>query len=551
MRSTTMLRVLCFSIGAATGLASAQPFEPLRPPVAPDGNPITPEKVNLGKALFWDEQLSSTRLTACATCHRPAAGGSDPRSVIGEFASTHPGPDGVYWTEDDITASPGIPMTKVDGLYLNHPVFEMRIQVGRRRAPSAVNAGYSPMLFWDGRVDDVLRDPVTGEVVLESGATLEAQATKPVLGTAEMGHLARDWTDVAARVADSRALALATDIPPQLRRWLDGRSYPELFEEVFGTPEVTPARVVMAIATYERTLFSDRSPFDAILRGAPIEEVLTEQEQHGWELFNTLRCIDCHPGNRLTDEQFHYLGVRPPDDDLGRMEVTGLEQDKGKFRTPTLRNIELRAPYFHNGQMATLEEVIDFYDRGGDFDAPNKHPLMVPLGLTQEEKDALVALMKRPLTDPRLAAELPPFDHPTLYTDSDRMPRAVGEGLPGSGGYVPHMIAFEPPLLGNPNFTLAIEGALGRARAYLLAGPTDPLEAYLADPEQFDPARGAIAALILNGFEPGEGHGSIALSIPRRPRLHGTVMYARWCVEDPNTPHGWSFSAACEFTLFK
>lgn len=550
MRSKVLFGVVV-SIGFAAGAVYAQPFEPLDRPPVPQGNPMTPAKIKLGKALFWDEQLSSTRLTACATCHRPAAGGSDPRSIIGQFEATNPGPDAQYWTDDDITASPGIPMTKEDGLYLHHRVFDMRIQVGRRRAPSVVNAGYSPMLFWDGRVNATFRDPVTGEIVLDGDATLESQAAKPVLGTAEMGHVGRDWVDVAARVEQSRALALATDIPRPLKRWINGRTYPQLFQEVFGSPDVTPARVIMAIATYERTLYSNQTPFDEFLAGAPIEEVFTEQEQLGWQLFNTVGCIECHPGNRLTDERFHYLGVRPPDEDLGRMEVTGLEEDKGKFRTPSLRNIELRAPFFHNGQFETLEEVMEFYDRGGDFEAPNKHPLMQPLNLTQEEEDALVALMKRPLTDPRLISEVPPFDHPTLYTDSGRMPRSVGEGLQGSGGFVPTMIAFEPPLLGNDNFTVAIENALGRSRAYLLVGLSDPAQEYAADPEHFNPGNKAVAALILDGFNAGEGSGSVCLSIPRRLSLNGATMFGRWFVEDPNTPYGWSMTPACEFKLFK
>lgn len=548
MRSTMVCGIL-FSIGLAAGAAYAQPFEPLLRPPVPDGNPMTIEKVNLGKALFWDEQLSSTRLTACATCHRPAAGGSDPRSIVGEFSATNPGPDGLYWTDDDITASPGIPMSEADGVYVRNPVFDFRIQVGRRRAPAAVNAGYSPLLFWDGRVDAVFRDPLTNEVILDGNAALESQAAKPVLGTAEMAHLGRDWTDVASRVAGSRALALATHIPTPLKRWLNGRSYPELFQEVYGSPDVTPARVIMAIATYERTLFANQSPFDDILRGG--NGHLTQQERRGWEVFNTVGCIQCHPGNRLTDERFHYLGVRPPDDDTGRMEVTGLEEDRGKFRTPSLRNIELRAPFFHNGSAATLEEVVEFYDRGGDFDAPNKHPLMQPLHLSAEDKAALVAVMKRPLTDPRLISEVPPFDHPTLYIDSGRMPVAVGEGLPGSGGIVPNMIAYEPPLLGNDNFTVAIEEALGGARAYLLVDRVDPADGYFADPVNFNPVGQAIAAMVLDGFNAGEGSGSACLNIPRRPSLHGMTLYGRWFIEDPNTPYGWSMTPACEFTLFK
>ena len=549
MMRSIMVCGIVVSIGLSAGVALAQRLQPLPRPPVPEGIPITVEKVNLGKALFWDEQLSSTRLAACATCHRPAAGGGDPRLIVGELASTHPGPDGLYGTDDDITASPGVPMSKADGVYQRSPLFDFRIQVGGRRAPSAVNAGYSPLLFWDGRVGEVFRDPLTNEVVLDGDAALESQAAKPPLGTAEMAHLGRDWTDVAARVAGSRALALATDVPVALKRWINGRAYPALFAEVFGSPDVTPARIIMAIATYERTLYADQSPFDDLLRGG--NGHLTEQELEGWQVFSTVGCLNCHAGNRLTDENFHYTGVRPPDEDIGRMEVTGLEEDRGKFRTPSLRNVELRAPYFHNGRFATLEEVVDFYDRGGDFDAPNKHPLIGPLFLTQREKDGLVALLKRPLTDPRLISEVPPFDHPTLYTDSGRMPISVGEGLAGSGGFVPNMIAYEPPLLGNDNFTVAVEDALGRARAYLLIGRVDPAEGYFADPVNFDPASQAIAAMVLDGLDAGQGAGSACLSIPRRLSLNGATLYGRWFIEDPNTPYGWSMTPACAFTLFK
>lgn len=548
MRSFATI-VFFIALALGSSMAAAQPMEPLQPPVAPPGNPITMDKVRLGKALFWDEQLSSTRTTACATCHRPAAAGSDPRSIIGDIRSTNPGPDEIYWTDDDITASPGLPMSAVDGAYLYSVIYGHEPQVGRRRAPSAINAGYSPLLFWDGRATDELRDPITNELILPHGATLENQALKPPLGSAEMAHIGRDWKDVVHRVKSANALAMAVDIPQDLEQWIDGRSYPALFREVFGTPEVTASRITMAIATYERTLFSNQSPFDDILRG---RGRLTPQEQHGWQLFNTKGCIECHPGNRLTDERFHYLGIRPPDEDLGRMEVTGLERDKGAFRTPTLRNIELRPPYFHNGQAATLEEVVEFYDRGGDFDAPNKHPLMVPLNLTQQEKDALVALMKRPLTDPRVAAELPPFDHPTLYTNSDRVPIVTGEGSPGSGGFVPHMVAFEPPMLGNDNCTVGVSAGLGGARAFLVIDTIDPGEYFLNNNYTIrTESRIAGRVHALHGSDAGEGTGYTILNIPANEGLDGSVWFARWFVEDPQALGGWALSPPCEIKLFK
>src|SRR5207237_2526521 len=139
----------------------------------------------------------------------------------------------------------------------------LREEGSERKSMSYIVAAYSDSPFWDGRATQVLTDPVTGAVVLPSGAALESQILGPPVNSAEMAHAGRDWNDVAARVAASRPLALSPSIPAGLNEWIGGRSYPELFTEAFGTPDVTPARIAMAIATFERTLYSDRTPFDA------------------------------------------------------------------------------------------------------------------------------------------------------------------------------------------------------------------------------------------------------------------------------------------------
>src|SRR5436189_4803520 len=128
-----------------------------------------------------------------------------------------------------------------------------------RKAPSYLNASYSAPngIFWDGRALDAFHDPLTNTVLLPEAAALESQATFPPVASSEMGHLDRDWTQVAARIQASKPLALATNIPPGLAAWIGNRTYPELFEDAFGTLDVTPARIAMAIATHERTLFSD------------------------------------------------------------------------------------------------------------------------------------------------------------------------------------------------------------------------------------------------------------------------------------------------------
>jgi len=396
--------------------------EVLEPPLPPVGNPVTAAKAYLGKTLFWDEQMSSTRTVACGTCHRPSKGGSDPRTAIGDPRSTNPGPDGQFGTLDDIFGSPGVPRNYADGSYGFDSVFGMHEQVTNRKAPSYLNASYSAPngIFWDGRALDAFRDPLTNAVVLPEAAALESQSTFPPIASSEMGHLDRNWTQVAARIQSSKPLALATNIPPGLAAWIGNRTYPELFEEAFGTPDVTPARIAMAIATHERTLFSDVTPLDRSLYGI---EPLTPSESKGRQVFLKTRCDFCHLGPLGTDHIFHNIGVRPQTDDAGRFTVTGNEDDRGSFKTPNLRNVELRAPFMHNGALRTIEDVVEFYDRGGDYDAPNiDHGLIRPLHLTAVEKANLVAFLKRPLTDPRVRDELPPFDRPHLYTESDRVP---------------------------------------------------------------------------------------------------------------------------------
>src|SRR6185503_10969128 len=264
-------------------------------------------------------------------------------------------------------------------------------------------------------------------------------------------------------VSVAKPLALSPSIPANLRQWIDGRTYPELFQEAIGTSEVTAARIAMAIATFERTLYSDQTPFDqSVQQIAP----LTAAEARGQGVFNASRCNVCHAGSLFSDNAFHNIGVRPQTEDTGRFQVTGNANDLGEFRTPSLRNVSLRGPYFHNGHFATLEEVVEFYNRGGDFDAPNvNRNLIRPLNLSSQQKSDLLAFLRRPLTDPRVAAGTGQFDRPTLYSESSRVPQIISNGTPGSGALVPQAIAIEPPLVGNPSFTVGVSNALGDAPA--------------------------------------------------------------------------------------
>lgn len=381
----------------------------------PEGNEATRSKVLLGKALFWDEQLSSDDTVACGTCHRFAAGGSDPRTFLDREGARHPGPDRVLRTADDTFGSPGVRRHGARGESLLDTLFGTRVQNTDRRPKTVVNAAFFNDLFWDQRADDTFIDPVTGEEVLAWGAGLETQSLSPVLSEVEMGHVGRTFADVAEKLEHSDPLTLSPDVPTELETWIGARTYPELFAEAFGSDEITAPHFAMAIATYERTLVSDQAP---IFLDSDHPDSLTDFELAGFDVYVRAGCNNCHPADSgvLSDGDIHFIGVDPTDHDPGIARATGDVLDSGYFPTPTILNAELRAPYFHDGSAESLEDVIEFYDRGGDFGSLRE---IGPLGLNDAQKEALLAFLTRPLTDPRVRDELPPFDRPTLSTERD------------------------------------------------------------------------------------------------------------------------------------
>lgn len=556
---TTTLRhvVLPALIVAAFGRElTAQPLPPVPVPI---GNPITVDKANLGKTLFWEELLSSTRTMACGTCHLPSSGGSDPRSRLPE--SVHPGPDNLIGTPDDILGSLGVASNEADGSYTPIAPFGLDAQVTGRKAPSIVNAAFfSRALFWDGRATSRFTDPLTGGTVLANDASLESQAAGPPVSDAEMAFHGRDWDDVANTLSAARPLALASDVPQALDTWIGTRTYPELFAQAFGSPGVTPARLLMAIATYERTLISGQAPIDAFLAGQ--QNALSPQERRGFQIFNGPgRCNVCHApplfarrdgfGVGPQAESFFNIGVRPTNEDLGRFVVTGQPQHRGAFKIPSLRNVGLRAPYFHNGGMRSLEDVVDFYNRGGDF-RQNQTPLIRPLGLGPPQRADLVAFLRNALTDPRVANELPPFDRPTLYSETQRVPGAYGAATAGSGNTSPRLIALEPPMLGNPNLTVALTDALGGAPAIIVLGVAPaPGTNLLGASLWVDPTGALLFAWgALAGTGPGGGHGSLMWSVPATASLAGTQLFAQGFVLDAGAPSGLAATRGSELTLF-
>ena len=324
---------------SAAGPVPPPALAPLPPPPSPRENPTTPEKVELGKKLFFDRRLSGDGTMSCATCHDPETGFADALATSLSYPTTR------NW----------------------------------RNSPGLVNVAYRERLFHDGRA-----------------TSLEEQALFPMLSPFEMN-----------RNLDYLEEVLKT-VP----------AYVDAFRSVFGG-EITRQRVAMAVAAFERTLLSRDTPLDRHLRGE--QGALSERQRAGLALFlGKAGCANCHNGPNLTDERFHNLGV-PEDpkekedprvlatarfvgkvsgfpgyrtlrEDPGRFLVTKDPAEWKAFATPPLREVAATAPYMHNGALPTLEAVIAFYDRGGG-DDPRKSALLRPLGLSKEEKEALLEFL--------------------------------------------------------------------------------------------------------------------------------------------------------------
>lgn len=231
-------------------------------------------------------------------------------------------------------------------------------QVGGRSAPTILNAGYSYFQFWDGRA-----------------IQLEGQALGPIENPIEMD--------------------LKVD---ELVKKLNGiEGYRDQFKEVFGG-DVTADNIAKAIASFERTILSGDAPYDRFKAGD--ETALSEAAQRGMNLFfNKAKCSSCHSGSNFSDAAFHNVGVSMDKEqpDLGRYTVTQIEGDKGRFKTPTLREIARTAPYMHDGSEKTLRDVVVYYNKGG-FNNPQLDEAIFPLKLTDQEIDDLVTFMEEGLS---------------------------------------------------------------------------------------------------------------------------------------------------------
>jgi cytochrome c peroxidase len=332
-------------IGVPADLATLAAQPPLGLPAL--DNPPGRAAIDLGRRLFFDRRLSANQTLSCGMCHVPEQA----------------------FTQNELATPVGI-----EGRFV------------RRNAPSLYNVGYRRLLFHDGRETD-----------------LTAQIWAPLLADNEMGNTSR-----------SAVLENLAAVP----------GYPQAFREVFDDG-LTERNLGIVLSAYQQALLSADSPFDRWYFGGNMEAV-SAAAKRGFEHFNSVGCARCHRFSNshahFTDDRLHRTGVefasrqreaqpienlqiapgisipisiaieRPPRNDEGRMEVSGRAEDRWRYRTPSLRNVAITGPYMHDGSLATLTAVIDFYALGAG-DDPDRDPGLQPLDLTGEQKLELEAFL--------------------------------------------------------------------------------------------------------------------------------------------------------------
>ena len=234
----------------------------------------------------------------------------------------------------------------------------------KRATPSIVNSAFNELQMWDGRFH-----------------SLEEQVLSPMQAPGEMnGNM-------------DEILSHLNSLP----------GYVQAFDRAYPGEGVSKNTVAKALASFERTIISKGAPFDAWVHGKT--NAIGPSAQRGFALFTgKADCAACHSGPNFTDEGFHNIGLNSGDD-VGRFAKQPIKISKGAFKTPTLRDIALTAPYMHNGEYRTLEEVVDHYDRGGD-NKDNLDPSIKPLGLSPREKADLVEFL-RTLSGKQVAITVP------------------------------------------------------------------------------------------------------------------------------------------------
>lgn len=516
-------------------------FPPLWTPSSPFQNQFNEPKRVLGKILFWDEQLSSDNTMSCGTCHIGTEGGADPRDAV------NPGFDQNFMTADDVFGSLGVLKMDEQDNYQRSDSFGLEPQVTPRVAQSNMMGMFSGNLFWDGRAELNFIDPETGELLFQSGvAGLEIQATAPIMSDVEMAHAGRTWDQVRDKLNSVRPLALSDDIPQDMMDAVQtGASYADLFEDAFGDSEINAVRIAYALATYQRTLIPNETPFDLWNDGDT--NALTADQIEGLGVFQASACGFCHAAPTFSNFDMMADGVRPSLEDIGRQGVTKLSSDRGKFKTASIRNMSLRTKLMHNGRLTDVDDIFDFYGhRNGLAPVINEANGLVrnPIRFNADAEAKIKDFLVNGLTDPRVANETYPFDRPHLYSEHNTPnPSIVGSGEFGSGGFVPAMIAVIPPNLGNADFKVGIDFALGGAEAWVAVSQDPPVDGVVASDELLGPIN-------LAGMGNGGGYCTMHFPITNDPTKIGTQLYIQWIVTDPAGDGGFVRSPAAQLDIF-
>jgi cytochrome c peroxidase len=337
IKKITVLSAACLLISAANAEDKKYVYKAGHPSLKgfllgsvqhPENNQPSPERIALGKSLFFDPRLSGEGNMSCASCHNPGMGWSD-----------------------------GLPTAR-----------GVKSSVLRRATPTILNTGHNSIQMWDG-----------------SKKTLEDQVMGPMRSDEEMNM------DIS-----------------KLFGWLNANEgYKAMFAKAYPGEPINESTLSKAVATFQRTVVSNNSPFDKWVKGEA--KALTTQQVDGFKIFmGKANCVACHSEANFTDNGFHNLGLASfgnANPDMGRHTLRPLNAMKGAFKTPTVREVARTAPYFHDGSAKTLMDVVEHYDRGGDVTS-NLSPNIKPLNLTKEEKLALVAFMQS-LSSPYKAEQIP------------------------------------------------------------------------------------------------------------------------------------------------
>lgn len=535
-------------------------------PAAPDHNPFPrstaaatalayrENKRQLGKLVFWDEQLSTNNTMACGTCHATEAGGTDAR----------PGP-GAGGTGGNL----GVIRQHMAGGQMRFgylgltaqtpPSPNIQRQATPLAAPTMIGNYVFNLQFWDGRSGPALDDGGGG--VFGGGiqgtpgpfsdwAAIEDQAHEPQRSPVEMGHEALQWPlgVLQSKLDAARPLALVnpTTIPADVLPMVQsGRTYRQLFDDVFGLDTdaaiggkrgVTRERVAMAIATYERTLIPDGAPID-------VPNKLTIAQLQGFQRMKNTGCFQCHSAsgnptltaqrvladafdNAFSDGDLHDISVVPGD---------------GPKKTPTLRNIGLHKRFFSVGTITSREALLDFY---------NARP--APLGFAGAIPANSVAraqvrdFLFVALTDPRVASRAFPFDRPELASERAEFAfesNEFGVATPGPSG-TPEILANEPPLVPTHStaqhwFKVGVGNAAANSAAVL----------WWSNAAGVGPGRwiGPIAFPVAAGNTSPQGIATANVPFPLTAATIGTPVFTQWTVLDFGFQ---SASDAARFTPF-